>query len=97
MSDMSQAPKIEQAARPKHRLDLLAGISVRLSVEVGSTSMALSEIASLEAGSVVALDRRTGEPLDICANGSPVARGEIVSVDGRYAIRVTELLSAGPG
>lgn len=94
MSDMSEAPTIGTQLKTASPVDLLAGISVRLTVEVGSTTMTLSELATLEPGSVVALDRKVGEPLDICANGSLVARGEIVSVDGRYGIRVTELVNA---
>ena len=94
MSDMSEAPKLDRAPKMTNPVNLLAGISVRVSVEVGSTSMTLAELAALEPGSVVALDRKVGEPLDICANGSLVARGEIVSVDGRYGIRITELVPA---
>lgn len=94
MSDMSEAPKIGRAPKTAGPINLLAGVSVRLTVEVGSTTMTLSELAALEAGSIIALDRKVGEPLDICANGSLVARGEIVSVDGRYGIRVTELVNA---
>lgn len=94
MSEMSEAPKLKKAPGTAHPVDLLAGISVRVSVEVGATSMTLSELAALEAGSVIALDRKVGEPLDICANGSLVARGEIVSVEGRYGIRITELVAA---
>lgn len=98
MSDMSEAPKLKQPSGTSHPVDLLAGIPVRVSVEVGSTTMRLSELAALEPGSVVALDRKVGEPLDICANGSLVARGEIVSVEGRYGIRITELVAAAqPG
>ena len=94
MSDMSEAPKIARPPKTAGPINLLAGVSVRLTVEVGSTTMTLSELAALEAGSIIALDRKVGEPLDICANGSLVARGEIVSVDGRYGIRVTELVNA---
>lgn len=94
MSDMSEAPQIGRAPKAAGPINLLAGVSVRLTVEIGSTTMTLSELAVLEVGSIIALDRKVGEPLDICANGSLVARGEIVSVDGRYGIRVTELVNA---
>ncbi|HMU21573.1 MAG TPA: FliM/FliN family flagellar motor switch protein, partial [Sphingorhabdus sp.] len=69
MSDLSEAPKIERAPNRTSPVNLLAGISVRVSVEVGSTMMTIAELATLEAGNVVALDRKVGEPLDICANG----------------------------
>lgn len=98
MSDMSEAAQFAGASRETagvpDNFDLLAGVSVRLSVEVGSTSMPLSDLADLATGTVVTLDRLVNEPLDICANGARIARGEIVSVDGRYAIRITELVPA---
>ncbi len=93
MSDMSEAPRLPTNEMGSN-LDLLAGVSIRLSVEVGSTMMTLAELAGLDAGSVIALDRQINEPLDICANGAQIARGEIVAVDGRYGIRITELVAA---
>lgn len=95
MSDMSEAPNIRSTQHATYPIDLLAGIRVRITVEVGSTSMTLAELAALEPGSIIALDRKVGEPLDICANGSLVARGEIVSADGRYGIRILDLVAAG--
>jgi len=73
---------------------LLAGISLRISVEVGSASMTLSELLRLGEGSVVELDRQANDFLDIFANGTLIARGEIVDVDGRYGIRVVDVVAA---
>lgn len=72
---------------------LLADISVRMSVEVGSTSLRLADIMNLAEGSVVELDRQADELLDIMVNGTLVARGEIVTVNGRYGVRVVEIAS----
>ena len=77
--------------------DLLAGVSLRVSVEVGSTSMTLAELLALSDGSVVELDRAANELLDIYANGTLIAKGEIVSVDGRYGIQVAELVAPDRG
>ena len=74
--------------------DLLAAVPVRLSVEAGSTSLPLSDLLALNEGSVVELNRQTGDLLDIMVNGALVARGEIVTVDGRYGIRVAEVARA---
>ncbi len=95
MSDMTEAPRLHSDPPPADTLALLAGVPVRLSVEVGATMLPLAELAALEPGSVIALDRQVHEPLDICANGTRIARGEIVAVDGRYAIRITELVPGG--
>jgi flagellar motor switch protein FliN/FliY len=72
---------------------LLSDIPVRLSVEVGSTSLRLSELMDLAEGSVVELDRQANELLDILVNGTLVARGEVVTVNGRFGIRVVDVVA----
>ncbi len=73
---------------------LLADIPLRLSVEVGSTSLKLSELLDLNEGSVVELDRQANELLDILVNGTLVAKGEVVTVNGRFGIRVVDVVAA---
>ena len=72
---------------------LLADIPLRLSVEVGSTSLRLSELLDLAEGSVVELDRQANELLDILVNGTLVARGEVVTVGGKFGIRVVDVVA----
>jgi flagellar motor switch protein FliN len=97
MSDMSEAPEFRgrDAAelRPDHNFDLLSGVVIRVSVEVGSASVRLTELLNLAEGSVVELDRQTNDLLDIFANGTLIAKGEIVEVDGRYGIRIVEVVA----
>ena len=76
---------------------LLADIPVRMSVEVGSTALRLSELMDLAEGSVVELDRQSHELLDIMANGTLVAKGEVVTVNGRFGIRVVEVVTNNGG
>ncbi len=90
MSDMSDPPRVPRADA---NFDLLAGVAMRVSVEVGSASVRLSELLALSEGSVVELDRQANDLLDIMANGTLIAKGEIVTVDGKYAIRVAEVVS----
>lgn len=101
MSDMANAPSasdIEQATELlDHNFDLLAGVSLRVSVEVGSASLKLSDLLNLNKGSVVELDRDANALLDVFANGTLIARGEVVTVDGRYGIRVTEVVDRRTG
>ena len=87
VKDMAMAPNF----------DLLAGVSLRVSVEVGSTSMTLADLLAMTEGSVVELDRAANELLDIYANGTLIARGEIVNVDGRYGIQVAEVVAPDRG
>ena len=99
MSDMTEAPQKASDKRDASQtanLDLLAGVSLRVSVEVGSTSISLADVMNLGEGSVLELDRQANDPLDIFANGTLIAKGEVVTVDGRYGIRVTEVVSAEP-
>ena len=79
--------------RPERNLALLAGVSIRLSVEVGSTAMRLSDLLALAEGSVVELDRQADDLLDVMANGTLIARGEIVTIDGRYGVRVVDVVA----
>jgi flagellar motor switch protein FliN/FliY len=95
---MSDMPKLDGEALSEagfsRNMRLLADIPVRMSVEVGSTQMRLAEIMTLAEGSVVQLDRQADELLDIMVNGTLVARGEVVTVNGRYGVRVVEIASA---
>ena len=97
MSDMSDTPKLDKGqAEPTtgRNFQLLADIPVRMSVEVGSTQLKLAQVMDLAEGSVVELDRQADELLDIMVNGTLVARGEVVTVNGRYGIRILEIASA---
>lgn len=93
MSDMTEAPTMRPAPSDGN-FELLAGVSLRISVEVGSASLTLAELLRLGEGSVVELDRQANDHLDIIANGTLIAKGEIVEVDGRYGIRVVDVIAA---
>ncbi len=84
------APNGEPTAR---NYRMLAEIPLRVSVEVGSTALKLSELMDLAEGSVVELDRQAHELLDIMVNGTLVAKGEVVTVNGRFGIRVVDVIA----
>ena len=67
-------------------------VTVRLSVELGRTDMPLKDVLALGAGSVVPLNRLTDELLDVTANGRVIARGEVIAQDGRFALRIVNLV-----
>lgn len=96
MSDMSDVPMVPGAAELSGSANfrLLADIPLRLSVEVGSTSLRLAELMELNSGSVVELDRQANELLDIMVNGTLVAKGEVVTVNGKFGIRVVDVVAA---
>ncbi len=65
-----------------------------LAVEIGSTKIAIRNLLQLNQGSVVELDRLAGEPLDVLVNGTLVAHGEVVVVNEKFGIRLTDVISA---
>jgi len=93
MSDMTEAP-IARESDTASNMRLLADIPLRLSVEVGNTSLRLAELLELAEGSVVELDRQANDLLDILVNGTLVARGEVVTVNGRFGVRVVDVVGA---
>ena len=70
----------------------LSDIPMELSVELGRTHMTVGETLDLRVGSLVTLDSAAGEPADLLVNGTAIARGEVIVVDERYGLRVTEIL-----
>lgn len=79
---------------PARGYDLLRDVDVRLSVELGRTEMKLKDVLALGEDSVVMLDRLTDELLDVMVNGKLIAKGEIVAENGRFGLRIVELVGA---
>lgn len=75
-------------------LDLLLDVEIPISVEVGRAQMSLENVLKLVPGSVIALDKKAEEPVDLRVNGKLVARGEVVLVDDVYGLRVTQIVDA---
>ena len=73
-------------------LSRLSDIPMELSVEIGRTHMTVGETLDLRVGSVVALERLSGETADLLVNGTAIARGEVVVIDEQYGLRITEIL-----
>jgi flagellar motor switch protein FliN/FliY len=78
-------------------LDLLMDVALEVTLRFGQRSLLLREILELGAGSVVELDRKIGEPADLLLDGRIVARGEVVVVDGKYGLRVLEVVTPAIG
>lgn len=74
-------------------LDVILDIPVTLSMEVGSTSISIRNLLQLNQGSVIELDRLAGEPLDVLVNGTLIAHGEVVVVNEKFGIRLTDVIS----
>ena len=72
---------------------LLENIDVVLTVEVGSAEIKIRDLLRLNEGSVIELDRLAGDPLDILANGTMIAKGEVVMVGERFGVRFSEIVA----
>ena len=78
---------------PADRLDLLRGVEMDATAELGRARMTVNDLLALRAGAVVELDRLAGGPADLLVNGRLIARGEVVVVDENYGIRITQVVT----
>ncbi len=74
-------------------LDVILDIPVSISMEVGNTQIPIRNLLQLNQGSVIELDRLAGEPLDVLVNGTLIAHGEVVMVNDKFGIRLTDVIS----
>lgn len=74
-------------------LDVILDIPVTISMEVGNTQIPIRNLLQLNQGSVIELDRLAGEPLDVLVNGTLIAHGEVVMVNDKFGIRLTDVIS----
>ena len=91
---LNNLESIDQPADP-HPMDLLGDVELDLRIELGRTQMCLDEVLRLRSGSVVALDKLAGDPVDVYVNGRLIARGEVLVLNDSFCVRVTELVGAG--
>jgi len=82
------------SAEDSRKLEVILDIPVTLSLEVGRTKISIRNLLQLNQGSVVELDRLAGEPLDVLVNGTLIAHGEVVVVNEKFGIRLTDVVSA---
>ena len=90
LSDLSPNPDPVEC----QPIDLLGEVEMDLRIELGRTQMRLEEVLQLRGGSVVALDKLAGDPVDVFVNGRLIARGEVLVMNDNFCIRVTELVGA---
>jgi flagellar motor switch protein FliN/FliY len=89
-ADAPAAPVID-------RLDLLRGVEMEATAELGRAKMTINDLLSLHNGAVIELDRVAGAPADLFVNGRLIARGEVVVVDENYGLRITQVVSDDSG
>ena len=75
------------------KLDVILDIPITIAMEIGRTKLSIRNLLQLNQGSVVELDRLAGEPMDVLVNGTLVAHGEVVVVNEKFGIRLTDVIS----
>ena len=91
--DIDSKPGAEKNERSSlENLRVLENIDVKLTVEVGGAEIKLRDLLRVNEGSVIELERLAGDPLDILANGTIIAKGEVVMIGERFGIRFTEVV-----
>lgn len=90
--------KLDDEASPRNfkdmDLDMVLDIPVTISMEIGRTQINIRNLLQLSQGSVVELDRLAGEPMDVLVNDTLIAHGEVVVVNDKFGIRLTDVISA---
>ena len=90
LGDLTPDPESEE----RQPIELLGEVEMDLRIELGRTQMRLEEVLQLRGGSVVALDKLAGDPVDVFVNGRLIARGEVLVMNDNFCIRVTDLVGA---
>ena len=86
-------PETSQGIQSDLSLDLILDVPVTIAMEIGRTKISIRNLLQLNQGSVVELDRLAGEPMDVLVNGTLVAHGEVVVVNEKFGIRLTDVIS----
>ncbi len=96
VKDLADAAKVGDDALNRlkvQNLDFILDIPLKVTVELGRTSLVIKDLLQLGQGSVLELDKLAGEPLEILVNGKLVAKGEVVVVNEKFGIRLTDIIS----
>jgi flagellar motor switch protein FliN/FliY len=82
-------------AEPPANLNLVLDVPVNLTIELGSCQLPMKEVLQLNVGSVVQLDKPADAPVELSVNGKLIARGEVVVVEDRFGVKITEVIGGG--
>jgi flagellar motor switch protein FliN/FliY len=94
MEEFGSTPKpSKEVSMEGPNLDVILDIPVSISMEVGNADITIRNLLQLNQGSVIELDRLAGEPLDVLVNGTLIAHGEVVVVNEKFGIRLTDVIS----
>lgn len=84
---------VAASPQPVPTLAILSDVALSITVVVGEVQVLMKDVATWQRGTVVTLDRPAGAPVDVCANGKVIAKGEVVVVDEEFAVRITDIVA----
>ncbi len=90
-----ERPKETQQESQSGTLGLLMDVELELSAILGSTDMTLKKILELTKGSIIELENKTAEPIDLLVNGKPIGKGEVVIIEDNFGLRITDTVNEG--
>jgi len=93
LDELDATKSADTSSQESPDLEVVLDIPVKLSMEVGATQISIRNLLQLNQGSVIELERLAGEPLDVLVNGTLIAHGEVVVVNDKFGIRVTDVIS----
>ena len=88
------AQNVQLTGEQKTNLQLLMGVPLEISVEIGTARRKVKEILEFTQGTIIELERQAGAPVDIIVNGNLIAKGDIVVIDDNFAVRITEIIKS---
>lgn len=91
--DLAPAESGGELQQPTQNIDFILDIPLEVTVELGRTSMLINDLLQLGQGSVIELNKLAGEPLEILVNRKLIARGEVVVVNEKFGVRLTDIVS----
>ncbi len=75
-------------------LDLVMGVEVTVTVEIGHAKKLVKDVLNISKGSIIELDKQAGDPVDVIVNGQLIAKGDVVVIDDNFGIRITKVLNS---
>ncbi|HIJ59114.1 MAG TPA: flagellar motor switch protein FliN [Nitrospirae bacterium] len=91
--NMQEFEEPQQAKTPKRDINFILDVPLEMTVVIGKTKILIQELLQLGQGSVIALDKLAGEPMEVFVNNKLIGRGEVVVVNEKFGIRVTDIIS----
>ncbi len=87
-------PEINLTGEQKDNLQLLMGVPLEITVEIGSAKRKVKDILEFTQGTIIELERQAGAPVDVVVNGNLIAKGDVVVIDDNFAVRITEIIKS---